>query len=200
MHHWKSIVYQSTALIAPHSRLSRWAHSRPLFRRFLRVAMIASSVLVTWNLSKCVTGSVAPLVVVLSESMSPAMHRGDILLLQNTFQSNDVNVGDIVVFHIKEREIPIVHRVINKVIGPTHYNTTKDDWLFLSKGDNNRLDDVGIYAEGQNWITRKDIQGKVVGILRYVGFVTIMLNDYPVIKYALLAIMGWTTFTSGGDD
>jgi signal peptidase len=43
--------------------------------------------------------------------MEPAFYRGDLLLL--THDSNaPIRVGDIVVFKIEGREIPIVHRVL----------------------------------------------------------------------------------------
>lgn len=32
--------------------------------------------------------------------------------------------------------------------------------------------------------------GKVQGYIPYVGYVTILMNDYPNLKYGLLAIMG----------
>lgn len=46
-----------------------------------------------------------------SESMSPAFERGDILFL-TMFWRDPIAVGDIVVFNIKGRDIPIVHRVL----------------------------------------------------------------------------------------
>lgn len=58
-----------------------------------------------------VTGSESPIVVVLSGSMEPAFHRGDLLFLTN-FREEPVRVGDIVVFKVEGRDIPIVHRVI----------------------------------------------------------------------------------------
>lgn len=58
-----------------------------------------------------VTGSESPIVVVLSGSMEPAFHRGDLLFLTN-FRDEPVRVGDIVVFKVEGRDIPIVHRVI----------------------------------------------------------------------------------------
>ncbi len=45
-----------------------------------------------------------------SGSMEPAFQRGDILFLNN--QDDPVRVGEIVVFKIKDRDIPIVHRVL----------------------------------------------------------------------------------------
>ena len=35
---------------------------------------------------------------------------------------------------------------------------------------------------------------KTVGTLRYVGMVTIILNDYPALKYVLVAVMGEFSF------
>lgn len=42
--------------------------------------------------------------------MEPAFQRGDILFLNN--QDDPIRVGEIVVFKIKDRDIPIVHRVL----------------------------------------------------------------------------------------
>ncbi|XP_021401006.1 signal peptidase complex catalytic subunit SEC11C isoform X2 [Lonchura striata] len=61
---------------------------------------------------------------------------------------------------------------------------------FLTKGDNNEVDDRGLYKEGQNWLEKKDVVGRARGFLPYVGMVTIIMNDYPKFKYALLAVMG----------
>lgn len=43
--------------------------------------------------------------------MEPAFHRGDLLFLTN-IREDPLKVGDIVVFKIEGREIPIVHRVL----------------------------------------------------------------------------------------
>ncbi len=56
-----------------------------------------------------ISNSESPVVVVLSGSMEPAFRRGDVLFLW--MQSEHFAVGDIVVFKIDQREIPIVHRV-----------------------------------------------------------------------------------------
>jgi signal peptidase len=49
-------------------------------------------------------------VVVLSGSMEPGFKRGDILFLN--MGKAPIRTGEIVVFNIDGREIPIVHRVI----------------------------------------------------------------------------------------
>ena len=57
-----------------------------------------------------ITKSESPIVVVLSGSMEPAYYRGDILFLN--FYDDPIKPGDVVVFKIKDQEIPIVHRAI----------------------------------------------------------------------------------------
>jgi signal peptidase I len=157
-----------------------------------------------------------------SGSMEPAFQRGDILFLNN--QDSPIRVGEIVVFKIKDRDIPIVHRVM-KVHEKEDGKVRKSD-LFLSintedlvinhtaanyadspsiksnqievltKGDNNRVDDRGLYAPGQLWLQREDILGRAKGTLRYLGMVTIILNDYPVLKYVLIGVMGLFVLTN----
>lgn len=79
-----------------------------------------------------VTGSESPIVVVLSGSMEPAFYRGDLLLLTNRMD-DPIRAGDITVFKIDGRDIPIVHRVI-KV-----HERENNDTKFLTKGDNNQV-------------------------------------------------------------
>lgn len=61
---------------------------------------------------------------------------------------------------------------------------------FLTKGDNNAVDDRGLYAPGQYWLERKDVVGRARGFCPYVGIVTILMNDYPKFKYLVLASLG----------
>lgn len=49
-------------------------------------------------------------VVVLSGSMEPGFYRGDILFLN--MGHKPIRVGEVVVFNLDNRDIPIVHRVI----------------------------------------------------------------------------------------
>lgn len=166
-----------------------WANKRQLLFQVLNLTMIVFSALMIWKGLMVMTKSESPVVVVLSGSMEPAFQRGDILFLNNAI--DDVYVGDVVVFKIKDRDIPIVHRILK-----VHRNITSGYVEILTKGDNNRVDDRGLYAPGQLWLNREDILGKATGTLRYVGMVTIALNDYPVLKYVLVGLMGLFVLTS----
>ena len=60
----------------------------------------------------------------------------------------------------------------------------------LTKGDNNYMDDIGLYAPGQKWLNEKHVMGRTVGYLPHVGKAAILMNDHPMIKYALIFILG----------
>ena len=63
----------------------------------------------------------------------------------------------------------------------------------LTKGDNNAADDTELYARGQNYLDRqKDVVGSVMGYIPFVGYVTILLSEYPWLKTAMLIFMALT--------
>lgn len=76
------------------------------------LVMLLATAFMFWKLLSVVTYSESPIVVVLSGSMEPAFQRGDILFLYN--RDDFVNVGDVVVYKVKDKTIPIVHRVMNE--------------------------------------------------------------------------------------
>uniref|UniRef100_A0A915E908 Signal peptidase complex catalytic subunit SEC11 n=1 Tax=Ditylenchus dipsaci TaxID=166011 RepID=A0A915E908_9BILA len=135
----------------------RRMNGRQLVYQFLNFAMIVSSALMIWKGLMVVTGSESPIVVVLSGSMEPAFFRGDLLVLTNDVE-DPIRAGDITVFKIEGRDIPIVHRVIK-----VHEKGT-DNTKFLTKGDHNLVDDRGLYAPGQYWLERKDVVGRARGL------------------------------------
>jgi signal peptidase len=141
-----------------------------------------------------------------SGSMEPGFQRGDLLFL--TLTDDPIRVGEIVVFKLEGRDIPIVHRVIRLherfavCFFFTYVYRPNGEVDILTKGDNNPVDDRGLYPPGQQWLNRKHIIGRAKGyiltslfsyhlsFLPFVGMVTIIMNDYPQVKYALIGIMG----------
>jgi len=110
---------------------------RQLLYQILNFGMIVSSALMIWKGLMVMTGSESPIVVVLSGSMEPAFHRGDLLFLTN-YREDPVRVGDIVVFKVEGRDIPIVHRVLKL------HEKEDESIKILTKGDNNSVDDRGL--------------------------------------------------------
>ncbi len=67
-----------------------------------------------WKGLSVVTDSPSPIVVVLSGSMEPAFQRGDLLFLWNRNFLRETDVGEVVVYNVRGKDIPIVHRVVRK--------------------------------------------------------------------------------------
>jgi signal peptidase len=70
---------------------------------------------------------------------------------------------------------------------------------FLTKGDNNWGDDRSLYPKGMMWLQPKHVLGRVVGFLPFVGRLTIIMNDYPLLKYVMIGSLGLFVLTSKDD-
>ncbi|KAK3323842.1 hypothetical protein B0T19DRAFT_358876 [Cercophora scortea] len=163
--------------------LSSLGNPRQAAAQLMNFGLILSTAFMMWKGLSVITDSPSPIVVVLSGSMEPAFQRGDLLLLWNRNLYSETSVGEVVVYNVKDKDIPIVHRVVRK------FGTGPDAQL-LTKGDNNLSDDTELYARGQDYLVRKDIIGSVVGFIPFVGYVTIMLSEHPWLKTVMLGIMG----------
>ncbi|OKL60662.1 Signal peptidase complex catalytic subunit sec11 [Talaromyces atroroseus] len=175
------------------------SNARQSIAQVLNFALVLSTAFMLWKGVSIASNSSSPIVVVLSGSMEPAFQRGDLLFLWN--RGERAEVGEIVVYNVRGKDIPIVHRVVrtyteespklktknkNKTLEPS---TTPQK--LLTKGDNNLADDTELYARGQSFLDRKeDIVGSVRGYFPGVGYVTIMLSEHPWLKTVLLGVMG----------
>ncbi|KAH8594264.1 signal peptidase-like protein complex catalytic subunit SEC11 [Bisporella sp. PMI_857] len=163
--------------------LSALQNPRQAAAQILNFGLVLSTAFMMWKGISVVADSPSPIVVVLSGSMEPAFQRGDLLFLWNRNLVEETKVGEIVVYNVKGKDIPIVHRVVRKFgQGPKAQ--------LLTKGDNNLSDDTELYARGQDYLVREDIIGSVVGYIPFVGYVTILLSEHPWLKTVMLGIMG----------
>jgi len=129
----------------------------------------------------CILNTEAPVVVVLSGSMEPAMYRGDMVMLSRP--SAGFDTGDVVVFNFGEREIPIIHRIVSK------HEPIDDEPYYLTKGDNNSVNDRGLYEPGQLWLREHMLIGKAIAYFPNMGMITIWLNDYPAFRVAFIGFV-----------
>lgn len=96
-------------------------------------------------------------------------------------------VGEVVVYNVVGKSIPIVHRIMRRHAT----GGAKPKISLLTKGDNNPADDVELYANGQFYLDREmEVIGSVIGYVPYVGYITILLSEYPMLKTAMLGLMG----------
>lgn len=146
-----------------------------------------------WKGLVVTSGSETPVVVVLSGSMEPAIWRGDILFLWQD-RSAPYQIGEIIVYQIKGRQIPIIHRIIEV------RTDARGKVSILTKGDNNPTEDRALYnpdgALTKLWLEEDEILGRAKGYLPQVGKMTIYLTDYPALKYILIAVLGLFVLTA----
>jgi signal peptidase len=127
----------------------------------------------------------SPMVVVISSSMEPNIHKGDLLFLRGVEDPADLKNGtieekngDVIVFDARglwssAPVEPIVHRIVDK-----WYNDTLKQWYFITKGDANSLVDGSPHAPVPGVpIPASRIIGVVVGGIPYIGWVKIFLTD-----------------------
>jgi signal peptidase len=150
-------------------------------KEILSVGIFAITVFIMWNGLKYVTGTSAPVMAVLSNSMEPVFSKGDIIFV--THNKEPFVIGEIIVYNIPSKDIPIVHRIIDI--------WDKDGEVkILTKGDNNNVDDKFLYAAGQPWLTPNNVQGRVKASVPYIGIVNVFAHDYPWLKVTLIAAIG----------
>jgi len=183
------------------------ANARQTMTQALNFALVLSTAFMLWKGLSIITASSSPIVVVLSGSMEPAFQRGDLLFLWN--RAPRAEVGEVVVYNVRGKDIPIVHRVVRAfpdlpVVEAKHNKQSRKSAIetfplmpsmpshkLLTKGDNNMADDTELYAQGQDYLDRKlDLVGSVRGYVPAVGYVTILLSEHPWLKTVLLGIMG----------
>ncbi|EPY39744.1 signal peptidase protein, endoplasmic reticulum-type [Angomonas deanei] len=130
------------------------------------------------------------MVVVMSGSMEPGYYRGDVLFL-HARPEYPVEVGDIIVYRLPARDVPIVHRVHR-----VHVRESDSKRLFLTKGDNNMYDDRVIYDEGTEWVEEDFIIGKSYGYIPRLGYITLMFNESRICKILTLFLLGFFAITA----
>ncbi|ELP86148.1 signal peptidase complex catalytic subunit SEC11A, putative [Entamoeba invadens IP1] len=144
--------------------------------------LIVASAVIIWKTLCILLVTEAPIVVILSGSMEPGFRRGDLMFLTNRGGVDNVEIGDIVVYNLPSKGIPIIHRVIEK------HNDKNEEIRLLTKGDNNPVDDRGLY-EGPMWLKPYQIIGKSWAHVPFVGMITIALTDYPMLKWTVIALL-----------
>lgn len=105
-----------------------------------------------------------PLTGIMSGSMEPNYYKGDMLVIAGTGR---YTVGDVVVYDTPNQPLPVIHRII----------TENPDGTFVTKGDNNLMDDIaGNIAPGP--ISADKIHGKALVKLPLLGWVKVLFMRY----------------------
>ncbi|HIQ23939.1 MAG TPA: signal peptidase I [Pyrodictium delaneyi] len=102
-------------------------------------------------------GISTPLVVVEGYSMLPTLYNGDIVIVYKP-SPYDIKVGDILVYHSLRGEL-VIHRVIKINSGPGC-----KPLCYVTKGDNNPVDDVALMLQPHLGISYDEVVGIVYQI------------------------------------
>ncbi|MHA1242741.1 MAG: signal peptidase I [Promethearchaeota archaeon] len=163
---------------------------KPVSRKKIIIAVVMISVaffgsFLVYFILQISFNTETPIVVVVSGSMEPQIHQGDLLFVMGREPENIKNGtiidkdGDIIVFNAQglwpSAPIePIVHRVIDKY-------QVGDTWYFRTKGDANAIPDAEPVPESR-------IIGVVVGGIPYIGWVKIFLTESGLLIPLLVVI------------
>ncbi|KAH0570661.1 Signal peptidase I [Spironucleus salmonicida] len=143
-----------------------------------------------WHMMKFLTHNDIPMSVVLTGSMEPGFIRGDAVALYTLFDQKPVDVGDIVVWKMTQKPVPIVHRIIEKrIIG--------DQIGYITKGDANADSDVQLYDNGLVYIQDKDLMATGDFLTPTLGYQTLYYTESLLYRFYYFynivssAIMGY---------
>lgn len=109
---------------------SSLGNPRQAAAQLLNFGLILSTAFMMWKGLSVIADSPSPIVVVLSGSMEPAFQRGDLLFLWNRNFFEETKVGEIVVYNVRDKDIPIVHRLVRK-FGVGYVLPRLSFWFFL---------------------------------------------------------------------
>jgi signal peptidase len=139
-----------------------WKKRSELEKTVILIITVVGITLSGFGIFTIAMGTSSPLVVVTSESMTPNLRTGDLLVIQKQAPENIV-LGNIIVFYASFNDDPVVHRVVEiEVVG--------DEIHWYTKGDANSGNDLG-------YRTYDDIIGVVVFVVPYLGYVTLFLHE-----------------------
>lgn len=102
-------------------------------------------------------------VAIATGSMQEELHIGDVAIIQKC-NANDIEEGDIIEYQMEG--YTVIHRVVSK--------TQKNgDFTFITKGDSND-------SEDSEPVTEKQIVGKVIFKIRYLGYPAVWIHNLSV--------------------
>ena len=100
-------------------------------------------------------------IAIATGSMSPAIDRGDVVIVKKTKNYDDIEVGQVIAYEY--HNILVIHRVSKKV-------KVEDGYYFYTRGDANTSDD--------NYIVKQDMIEGIANVkIPYIGMPTVWLNE-----------------------
>ncbi len=149
----------------------------PFIKRLATIALLIIVFYFVWTyVITAALGVDTPFMVVVSRSMEPTINVNDIIVVKS-IDPKQIEVGDIIVFeNPMGRDIPIVHRVVDKVSLPNGLIG------FVTKGDNNPVNDPWVVSE-------ELVIGEVIFVIPQIGILSRVMNESPLIRFGLILLV-----------
>lgn len=127
---------------------------RALLKTLAILLLLASLLLIIKSYIKNELNVDTPFVVVEGYSMLPTLYNGDIVIVYKP-PPDDIKVGDILVYQSLRGEL-VIHRVVGIKTGPQC-----NPVCYVTKGDNNPIDDVALSLQPYPGISYDEVVGVV---------------------------------------
>ena len=155
-------------------------HNSNVFAYIVRALLIIFIVAILYNLfllafsaktdkeAKYVFGFRA--YVITTDSMKPNLRVGDIVIIQKT-ENDDLSVNDVITYRLSNDLERITHRVVDKSTD-----------IYVTKGDNNKLED-------KNIVRYENIEGKVIFKIPFIGKVFLKVENVLYVIFLSIIIL-----------
>jgi len=151
---------------------------RQCIRKVVMFGFLCSMATMFWTFLRVQSGVETPVLASVSGGGGKPPNRGDVMWLSAYPPSKAL--GELVAYRL--HDIVIVHRVVQ---------VTEEG--ILTKGDDNRVNDVGLYPTGESFLNHRKVIGQVGGIVPSIGWIVIWAQEYPLVFYLslLLEALAW---------
>ncbi len=135
-------------------------------KQILILIIIIVLFLTSFKIITTVAGTSTPLVVVSGNSMLPTLYHGDIVIIYKP-SPWQIKEGDIIVYKSTRGEL-VIHRVVR--VSESSFTGKCQPVCYITKGDNNRLEDPWIGLQPQSGVSYSDVLGEVLTIRVSIGY------------------------------
>lgn len=112
--------------------------------------------------------------IITTTSMEPAINKDDVIIIKKC-KGNELKIDDIVTF--KQNGEIITHRIVDIIEAEE-----QQDINYITKGDNNNLDD-------EQPVIEENIEGKVIATIPYLGRIVKILKNGIIIILVILIFL-----------
>jgi len=112
--------------------------------------------------------------------------RGDLVVI---WPRSSYQVGDHVAFTFPQENWKKV--IVHRVVRLSKRQRLDGSWesVMLTKGDENAIDDRGLYPSPRQMLSEKEVFGRVVVHIPYIGHLRLLFDDYPITHVVLIALL-----------